>query len=47
MDETFGYLSLIDGDLGELRVRFYDAGQGELYVGEFDTAGLKIKKRAE
>ena len=47
IDEEFGYLSLINGDLGELRVRFYSAGRQELYIGEFDTAGMKIKKKAE
>lgn len=44
IEEPFTYLSLLNGDLKELRVRFYNEAEGELYMGEFDTANLKIKK---
>lgn len=42
--EPFTYLSLLNGELRELRVRFYNRSQGELYTAEFDTAKLKLIK---
>lgn len=42
--EPFTYLSLLNGDLEELRVRFYSDSQEELYAAEFDTANLKLVK---
>lgn len=47
IDEPFHYLSLLNGDLKELRVRFYSSSQEELYTAEFDTANLKLLKIVE
>lgn len=44
IEQPFTYLSLLNGSLEELKVRFYDSSQGELYQAEFDTSSLKVKK---
>lgn len=45
--EPFRYLSLAGVNLKELRVRFYDSEKQELYVTEFDTSSLSLKKTKE
>lgn len=47
VDEPFHYLSLAGADLKELRVRFYDSRRQELYVTEFDTVSLSLRKTKE
>lgn len=47
VEEPFRYLSLLSDNLKELRVRFYDSSEKELYVTEFDTAALNLKKIKE
>ena len=47
IDEPFTYLSLLNGDLVELRVRFYSDSREELYAAEFDTANLKLIKTVQ
>ena len=44
MEQPFTYLSLLNGSLEELKVRFYDGNQGELYQAEFDPDSLSLKK---
>lgn len=44
VEEPFTYLSLMKGDLKELRVRFYDASKKEQYLTEFDINSLSLKR---
>ncbi len=40
--ESFQYLSLLAGDLSQVRVIFYDSAKSELYTGSFETGSASI-----
>ena len=42
IDEAFVYLSLLEGDLGEVNVEFYDVNNEILYIGNFETSNSSI-----
>ena len=44
IEEAFTYLSLLNGALKELRVKFYNGAKEELYAAGFDTENRKLKK---
>ena len=43
--ETFQYLSILEPDLVNVTIEFYDADQNKLYDGSFDTSSLKLRKQ--
>jgi hypothetical protein len=42
VNDTFSYLSLLTGDLTQLRIMLYDVGQNLLYTGDFETGTASI-----
>ena len=41
------YIPLLQDSLDELKVEFYDSGEGLLYTGRFDSANGKVRKMVE
>ena len=47
IDAQFRHLSLVQGDMEELVIEFFDEGSGLLYTGYFETGGQKLMKIQE
>lgn len=44
---TFKYLSLLESDLVNVTIEFFDSAKNKLYEGSFDTVTLKLLKKQE
>jgi hypothetical protein len=42
VNDTFKYLSLLTGDLSQLRIMLYDSKETLLYTGDFETGNASI-----
>ena len=45
-EKSFRYLSLVENDIADLKIEFYDASKNKIYEGHFETAGNKLMENS-